>query len=221
LLRPLRFPGLPKTDAQIAWYDDLYRGLGERALQSGQPGERMPELILHDIGGNHQQLSHCWNGQPALLVTMSLSCGQTRRHARALRRLSRRFEQYINTVIIYVLEAHPIDAPSPYADRIWVTIKNERAGILHPQPRTLEERIELAHQLRSRFRLPPSILIDTLDNCVWRAFGSAPNVAILVRPDGRIAVKQGWFKPQEMARAITALLKNSFVTADYRMSRHE
>ncbi len=213
-LRRLRFPGVQKTDTWIAWYNDLYRSLGERALQTGQPGERLPELTLHDLEGNHQQLSLCWDKKPALLVTMSLSCGQSRRHARALRRLSRRFEQYINTVIIYVAEAHPVNAPSPYADRIWVTAKNEIAGIHCAQPRTLEERIELAHQLRRRFRLSTSVLIDTLDDRAWRAFGSAPNVAILVQPDGRIAVKQGWFEPREMARAITALLKSSLVTAD-------
>src|SRR5712691_2905739 len=213
-LRQLRSLGVQKTDAWTAWYNDLYRSLGDRALQSGQPGERVPELILHDIEGNHQQLSRCWDKQPALLVTMSLSCGQTRRHARALKRLSRRFEQDINTVVIYVKEAHPIDAPSPYTDRIRVTTKNEIAGIHRAQPRTLEERIELAHQLRRRFRLSTSMLIDALDDRAWRAFGSAPNVAILVQPDGRIAVKQGWFEPQEMVRAITALLKNSLATAD-------
>jgi hypothetical protein len=207
-LRQLRSPGAQKTDESTRWYNDLYRSLGERALQSGQPGERVPELTLHDIEGNHQQLNRCWEKQPALLVTMSLSCGRTRRHARALQRLSRRFEQYINTVIIYVKESHPIDAPSPYADRIWMTTKNEIAGIHCAQPRTLEARMELAHQLRRRFRLSTSMLIDALDDRAWRAFGSAPNVAILVRLDGRIAVKQGWFEPQEMAHAITALLKN-------------
>jgi hypothetical protein len=212
---------LRKTNAWSAWYNDLYRSLGDRALQSGQPGERLPELILHDIEGNHQQLSLSWDKKPALLVTMSLSCGQSRRHARALRRLSRRFEQDINTVIIYVKEAHPINVPSPYADRIWVTDRNVIAGIHCAQPRTLEERMELAHQLRRRFRLSTSMLIDALDDRAWRAFGSAPNIAILVRPDGRIAVKQGWFEPKEMARAITALLENSLVTADYRMSDHE
>jgi len=208
------------TVAGTAWYTDLYQRLGDRALQSGQPGERMPELILHDIEGNQQQLSRCWEKQLALLVTMSLSCGRSRRHARGLRRLSRRFEQDINTVIIYIAEAHPIDVPSPYADRIWVTTKNEIAGIHCAQPRTLEARIELAHQLRRRYRLFTSILIDALDDRAWRAFGGAPNVAILVDPDGRIAVKQGWFEPQEMARAITALLKNSPVTPAYRMSPH-
>jgi hypothetical protein len=217
-LRQLRSPTVQKIDAWTAWYNDLYRRLGDRALQSGRPGELVPELILHDIERDHQQLSLCWDKQPALLVTMSLSCGQSRRHARALRRLSRRFEQYINTVIIYVKEAHPIDAPSPYADRIWVTAKNEIAGIHCTQPQTLEERIELAHQLRRRYRLSTPILIDALDDRAWRAFGSAPHVGILVRPDGRIAVKQGWFEPREMTRAITALLKDSPIPADCPMS---
>jgi len=76
------------------------------------------------------------------------------------------------------------------------------------------------HQLRRRFRLSTSMLIDAMDNRAWRAFGSAPNVAILVQPDGRIAIKQAWLEPQEMARAITALLKSSLVTADRRLSHH-
>ena len=169
-LRQFGFPGGQKSSAWAKWYNDLYRNLGGRALQSGQPGEHVPELMLHDIEGNHQQLSRCWDRQPALLVTMSLSCGQTRRQIRGLRQLSRRFEQYINTVIIYVKESHPIDAPSPYADRIWVTTKNEIAGIRCAQPRTLEERIELAQQLRLRFRLSNSMLIDALDDRAWHAF---------------------------------------------------
>jgi hypothetical protein len=217
-VRRLGLPGVEKTNAWTIWYNELYRSLGERALQFGQPGERMPELILHDLEGNHQHLSRCWDKQPALLVTMSLSCGQTRRHVRALQRLSQRFEQNINTVIIYVKESHPIDAPSPYADRIWVTTKNEIAGIRCAQPRTIEERVALAQQLKRRFRLSNSMLIDALDDRAWRAFGRAPNVAILVHPDGRIALKQGWFEPQEMTRAITALLKNSLASDDYRMS---
>ena len=53
------------------------------------------------------------------------------------------------------------------------------------------------------------MLIDALDDRAWRAFGSAPNVAILVHPGGQIAMKQGWFEPQEMARAVNTLLKNS------------
>jgi len=41
---------------------------------------------------------------------------------------------------------------------------------------------------------------------------------MLVHPDGRIAVKQAWFKSQKMSRAVTALWKNSLVT--WRTSDH-
>ena len=211
-LRKFRSPAARKTNEWTRWYNDLYRSLGQRAVQCGKPGELMPELMLHDLEGNHQQLSRCWDKQPALLITMSLSCGRSRRHARDLRRLSRRFESYISTVVVYVVEAHPVDAPSPYTNGIWVTPLNEIAGIHCAQPRSLEERMELARQLRHRFRLSTPMLIDAMDNRAWRAFGSAPNVAILVERDGRIAVKQGWFEAKEMARAITELLKNSLAT---------
>jgi len=46
--------------------------------------------------------------------------------------------------------------------------------------KNVEERIELAHELRRRFRLSTSTLIDALDNRACRAFGRAPNVAMLV-----------------------------------------
>jgi hypothetical protein len=111
--------------------------------------------------------------------------------------------------MIYVVEAHPIDVPSPYTDKIWLTPLNEVAGIHCNQPQTLEERIELAQKLRRRFHLSTSMLIDAMDDRAWRAFGCAPNVAILVGPDGRIAVKQGWFEPRGMAGAIKALLKST------------
>jgi hypothetical protein len=214
-------PKVHTTGAWSASYKDLYRSLGDRALQHGRPGERLPELMLHDLKGNHQPLSRCWKKQPALLVTMSLSCGQTRRHAQALQRLSRRFETDINMVIIYVLEAHPVDTTSPYSNRIWVTTRNEMVGIRCAQPRSLEERIALAHQLKRRFRLSIFMLIDALDDRAWRAFGSAPNVAILVDTDGRIAAKQGWFEPKEMAHVIISLLKNSLAATDHGISRHE
>jgi hypothetical protein len=201
--------GAERIEARTSSYKDLYRSLGDRALQSLQPGEHAPELILHGIEGNEQPLSRCWDKQPALLVTMSLSCGQSRRHARPLRRLSQRFEPSLNTVIIYVIEPHPIDSLSPYADRIWVTTKNEIAGIRCAQPRTMEGRIDLALQLRRRFRLSTAMLIDALDDRAWRALGRAPNLAILVHPGGRIALTQGWFEPQEMTRAVAALLKDS------------
>jgi hypothetical protein len=199
---------LQKTGEWTEWYTDLYERLRERALQSGQPGECLPELLLYDTKGHYQPLSRCWEKQPALLVTMSLSCGRSRRHARDLRRLSRRFNRFINTVIIYVVEAHPIDAPSPYTDAVWMTPLNEIADIHCTQPRTLEARMKFAEHFRRRFRLSDSILIDPMDDRAWHAFGRAPNVAILLGRDGRIATKQGWFEPQEMAHAITALLNN-------------
>ncbi|MGI8890080.1 MAG: deiodinase-like protein [Chthoniobacterales bacterium] len=210
--------GSRTADPRAVCYNDLYRGIGERALQSGLPGERVPELTLYDLQGHPQLLSSSWEKRPALLVTMSLSCGRTRRNACALRRLARRFERHINTVVIYVVEAHPTNAPSPYTEALWMTPKNEMAGIYCVQPQTLEQRIDHARQLQRRFRFSNSMLIDALDNRGWQTFGSAPNVAMLIRPDGRIANKQGWFAPKAMTSVITALLKNPATAANPKTS---
>lgn len=202
-----------KTDEWSQWYHNLYRSLGERGLQCNKPGACIPELILHDVEGNEQRLSRCWASKPALLVTMSLSCGRTRRYVRELERLAGRFKDAINTAIIYVVEAHPVDVPSPYTGEIWLTPLNDIAGIHCRQPQTLEERIALARQLRRRFHLTIPMLIDALDNRAWRAFGSAPNIGIVVQPDGTVFAKQGWFDPKEMEGQIKLLIERSAITA--------
>ena len=204
-LRRKGFPGISKSHPEMDWYEQLYRGIGDQALQFCRPGERVPDLMLYDLEGKQQPLSRCWERKPALLVTMSLSCGRTRRHARDLQRLARRFAEEINTVTVYVVEAHPVDAPSPYRESIWMTTKNQIAGLHCSQPQTLEARIELAKELKRRFDFSHFVLVDAMDNRAWRAFGSAPNLAILIDSQGRIVFKHGWFEPKGMQRAIAAL----------------
>ncbi len=202
-LTPLRWPSRPSP--ALAPAAPLPRGGENRRLDRMVPkslpgrGRACPPSPASPANAcrsqssmewNDQPLRRTWEKKPALLVTISLSGGQTLRYARDLRRLSRRFEGDINTVIIYVLEATPINAPSPYTDGIWETIGNEIAGLHSPQPQTLEERIEGAYQLRRRFRLSTAMLLDALDNRAWRALSSAPNVALLV-PTRRPGRRQG------------------------------
>lgn len=200
-------PRVRKTDAGTAWYRDLYRELGERALHANRVGDTLPELSVHDLNGQLLPLKRSWKEKPTLLVTMSLSCGQTRRHALAIERISRRFRSVIQTAIIYVVEAHPNDTASPYTEHVWVTALNEIDRIRCNQTRTVSERIRFARELKQRFRLSSTILIDPMDNPVWQAFGRAPNVAILMDSNGRIVARQGWFEPTEMSREIVSLVE--------------
>jgi hypothetical protein len=50
-------------------------------------------------------------------------------------------------------------------------------------------------------------LVDEMDNPVWCTYGPAPNIAYLVGTEGRIIIKQPWYDPKEMEKALIDYLK--------------
>ena len=92
--------------------------------------------------------------------------------------------------------------PSPYTGEEWVTVPNERSGILFRQPTTFAEREDLAHEAKRAMNVQIPIVIDDMSNTAWRAYGSAPNAAYLIGTDGRIKLRQDWFKAREFERAL-------------------
>ena len=184
----------------------IYDQIEQRAGSVTCAGEQLPQITLFDLSGGTCALSTLWQSSPALLVTGSITCGQTRRWIDVLQALHETYSEQINVAMLYTLEAHPIDVPSPYFPKIWRTQKNKVAGIHHRQSSTFDERLELARQFIESHNLSVPIFLDGMDNHGWTTLGQGPNVAVLVKPDGIIAHKQGWFKPEEMESAIKALL---------------
>ena len=171
-----------------------------------QVGDQVPDLRLQTLKGEVQRLSDAWRSGPALLVTSSLTCPKSRSRWPELKALVEKYDKQLNIVIVYVIEAHPVGSVCPYKDVEDVTPENERDGILRKQPKTAEERLQLAAEFQRLLRIETPIYVDNIKDEAWRGLGAAPNMALLVDKDGLVAARSGWFEGQQSAAAIDRYL---------------
>lgn len=170
-------------------------------------GSPAPEFSLRDLAGREIQLSSFKKKKPVVLVTGSYSCPIFRERLAGLERLYDRYRPQAAFFVLYTIEAHPKGAPSPYADREWVTSENERDRILLRQPSSYEERVSTATQCRVALGSDVPILVDEMDDAVWTQYGSAPNAAYLIGSNGKVRVRQGWFDPIRFEQAFLNALQ--------------
>ena len=123
----------------------------------------------------------------------------------ALEALHERYAAQVAFFIVYIKEAHPEDG--------WVLTYNQRSGIELQDPRTKEERTEVAATCVVRLRTSIPVLIDELDNEVARQYGGWPDRLYLIGRDGRIAFQGGagpfGFRPEKLEQAIQAELASA------------
>jgi ankyrin repeat protein len=171
-----------------------------------QPGDELPDLSLRTMKGEPQRLSDAWKGGPALLVTSSLTCPKSRSRWPELKTLVEKYDGKLNIVIVYVIEAHPVGSICPYKGIEDITPENERDGILRKQPKTEEDRLELAQEFKRLLRIQAPIYVDNVKDEAWKALGGAPNLALLVNDKGIVVARQGWFEGKATEAAIEKLL---------------
>jgi hypothetical protein len=154
-----------------------------------QVGEQVPDLRLHTMGGEVQRLSDAWRGGPALLITSSLTCPKSRSRWPELKELVDKYKDEPNIVIVYVIEAHPVGSICSYKGVEDITPENERDGILRKQPKSLEDRLELAQEFKRLLRINTPIYVDNMKDEAWKGLGAAPNLALLVDQEGKVAAR--------------------------------
>jgi len=107
--------------------------------------------------------------------------------------------------LIYIREAHPIDG--------WQVGANIKEEVLFDQPKTLEQREDIAAQMCHELKLSLPTLIDDLDDHVNQAYAAWPDRLYLVGVDGKIAYGSGpgpgGFRPPELEAAIKKALGRS------------
>ncbi len=157
-----------------------------------QVGDWLPDLPVTRLDGRASFLSQEVR-RMTLFVTSSLTCPKSRSRYESLKALAGRFDQHLQVVIVYVIEAHPIVDVCPYKGVVDVTPENQRDGILFRQPTTMAERFDLARGFRERLHVEQHMLVDQLDNALWTAFGGAPNLAVLVDTQRQVRLRQGWY----------------------------
>jgi ankyrin repeat protein len=201
----------PKSDAPKKDFDKT----------GPQVGEQMPDLRLHTMKGEVQRLSDAWRGGPALLITSSLTCPKSRSRWPELKELVDKYDDQLNIVIVYVIEAHPVGSVCPYKGVEDITPENERDGILRKQPKSVEDRLELAQEFKRLLRINTPIYVDNMQDEAWKGLGAAPNLALLVDREGKVAARSGWFEGKKSQEAIDNYLQSKEKDRDSRSQPEE
>lgn len=201
----------PEHDATGARFGPQRRAADRFERQGVRPGQTIEPITVHTLQGETTPLNQLWRERPALIVTASLTCPVARERCPMLQPIIDRFGEQINVAMLYSIEAHPTGGDSPYRPGRgeWITPQNQRAGVLHPQPASLDERLKLARNLHERLGGIATMLVDGMDNRAWKHLGAGPNLAVLVRADGVVEAKHGWFDPELMENSIAALLRRA------------
>jgi hypothetical protein len=167
-----------------------------------QVGQQMREFPVVDLANTPVSLSTLWRDRPCVLMTGSLTCPVSRDRAADFAAMADRFGESINVAMLYVVEAHPDESPSPYSETVWVTRRNLDDAVLHPQPSSVNERVQLAKAFASGLSASTTVVVDEMSNFAWGFLGAGPNVALLIDRDGKVLARQGWYAPAAMVDAV-------------------
>ena len=120
----------------------------------------------------------------------------------ALNRLYREYRDRVEFYVVYIQEAHPIDA--------WQVADNLKDDVLVATTMTADERYQVAGVCMTKLGIELPALIDGPDNLVERAYTAWPDRLYVIDRDGLIAHKSAagpfGFKPAEVETALKRIL---------------
>jgi len=119
----------------------------------------------------------------------------------ALNDLYRRFRHRADFYVVYIQEAHPIDA--------WQVDSNLEDDVLVASTTTKEERVAVAGLCLRRLEIELPALVDEPDDRVERAYSGWPDRLYVVDAEGHIAHKSAagpfGFKPADVEATLARL----------------
>jgi alkyl hydroperoxide reductase subunit AhpC len=213
LQEAFRTPSRPPADARPSSgpsKDTLVRGLFRQEIGSLQPGPALgdsaPDFTLKTNDGKGDvTLSRLVGPKPVVLVFGNFTCGPFRSQAGNVEKLYRLYKDRATFVMVYVREAHPTDG--------WRMESNDRVEVTLAQPRTYDERVQVARACGARLDLGFPMLVDTIDDSVGARYSGMPSRLYLIDPAGKVAYKSGrgpfGFKPAELEQSLILLLDQS------------
>jgi len=120
----------------------------------------------------------------------------------ALNKLYRDYRDRAAFHVVYIQEAHPIDA--------WQDDDNLKDDVLVKSTTTEEERAEIAGICLAKLSIELPALVDDPDNRVERAYTAWPDRLYVIDRDGRVAYKSAagpfGFKPAAVEEALKRLI---------------
>lgn len=190
-------PGDRPDPAQLV--RGLFAGEIGSMLEGPQVGQTAPWFKLgHAQGEGSIELSSLIGEKPVVLVFGNFTCGPFRSFYPAVDRLYEKYKDRANFLMVYVREAHPSDG--------WKMESNTRVGVDVAQPRTLEERTEVAKEFCLRLKPNMPVVIDELSDPVGHAYSGMPARLYVIDRSGIVVFKSGrgpfGFNPPEMEQAL-------------------
>ncbi len=184
----------------------LLKGLMAGEIGSLQEGPSVdsaaPDFELATVdGGSRVRLSKLIGDKPVVLVFGNFTCGPFRSLYPMVESVQDRNRDRATFLMVYVREAHPTDG--------WAMKSNERAGVAIAQPKTLEERRNVAQRCAEKLKTSMPLLVDDIDDSVGNAYSGMPARLYVIDRHGKVAYKSGrgpfGFKPEEMEQALLML----------------
>ncbi len=168
-------------------------------------GEKAPDFTLYSQEGRPFHLyEELKKGKPIVLINGSYTCDVSRANLPAIQSITERYKEDLDFYMIYTIEPHPSDSPSPYSENgeTWISKNNIRDSVEAGQPKTYADRVELSLQWKTEYHIDSPVLVDSPDNTYWENFGQAPNMTYIIDPDGTVYYKQAWFRKEELQEHI-------------------
>ena len=130
----------------------------------------------------------------------------------SLHDLYQQYHDRVQFIVIYIREAHPVDGwwLGGGVFGLAMKVRRSKAATDVYDPKTMEERRQVAARYESALQYGIPTLVDEIDDPVNRAYAAIPTRLYLVGTDGRVVYAGGLgpfgFKPQELKVAIERLL---------------
>ena len=153
-----------------------------------EPGDRAPDFELRTVDGDKVRLSDYRGDKNVILTFGSATCPLTASTVGGLQEIyDDSSDEDVESLFIYVREAHPGDELPPHKD--------------------MRDKVRAAELLRDEEGLEMPILVDDLNGKVHRKYSGQPNPTFLIDKSGRIAYRQLATNPSDLREALDELLE--------------
>ncbi|WP_137701093.1 deiodinase-like protein [Marimonas lutisalis] len=158
---------------------------GEERCQAdiGQPAPDFSAHVLTEDGEVSSDLLKLseLRGAPVSLIFGSYTCPVFRRQSERMKQVIDEFENSVQFVFVYTLEAHPTDG--------WNTNSNRADEVMYAQPSDMNERAKVAHDWRTAYSFHSQVVLDWPDDRINEDYAGAPERLYILDAKGVVTFK--------------------------------
>ena len=161
---------------------------------SYQNGETIADFTLYDLNGDSVNMANLLSFDKAVVIVgLNYTCPYVRNKVSIYNDIQTTYGNQVTIIGIYHLEAHPDDDFSPNSGTFGNVAANVNAGIVVDQHNTYADRKAAAQDLITNEGLNIPVYLDGPCNEWWSNFGPGPATGYIIKPDGTVFVRHGWF----------------------------